>query len=200
MHSLFGPKIGCLYLKWLQLLNDLVNFKKLKFLWKLIKLLTFPTSYFSKIQNRFFIKNHPNVIYFLQTHPVSLYMTPWALTFLVECSFLVFSTNKQQVIGLMFFCNLQVSKKKKNKNVKINIVSLVLCNQSVDLSMQSLDNKLMKPCKIPEFWEIQISIDVPILLHSIWELLSTTLLMHALLITCISSSFFLFLPVSSGRN
>ena len=25
-------------------------------------------------------------------------MTPWELTFLVECSFLVFSTNKQQVI------------------------------------------------------------------------------------------------------
>ena len=33
----------------------------------------------------------------------------------------------------------------------------------------------MEPCKIPEFWEIWICIDVPILLHNILELISNTL-------------------------
>ena len=45
---------------------------------------------------------------------------------------------------------------------------------------------------------IQICTDVTVLLHSIWELLSNTLRSH--LTTCISSSFFHFLPISSGRN
>ena len=77
------------------------------------------------------------------------------------------------------------------------------CNQSVACKCRNwnmlrpniLDNKSMEPCKIPEFWELQICIDVTALLHSIWELLSNTLRSH--LTTCISSSFFRFLPVSS---
>ena len=60
--------------------------------------------------------------------------------------------------------------------------------------MQSLDNKSIKPCKIPEFWEIQICIDVPMLLYSIWELLSNTLFAY----TIGHMYFFQFLPLSSS--
>ena len=63
-HSLFGAKIGYLYLSDCNFWNDLVDFKKITFLWKLIKLHTFPISYFSKVQNRFFIKNHPECYIF----------------------------------------------------------------------------------------------------------------------------------------
>ena len=52
----------------------------------------------------------------------------------------------------------------------------------------------MEPCKIPEFWEIQICIDVPIFLLSIWELLSNTLFAC----TIDYMFFFQFLPLSSS--
>ena len=59
-----------------------------------------------------------------------------------------------------------------------------------------MDNKSMEHCKIPEFWEIQTCIDVPVLLHSIWELFSNTLFAC----TIDYMYFFQFLPLSSGRN
>ena len=62
--------------------------------------------------------------------------------------------------------------------------------------MQSLDNKSKKPCKIPEFWEIQICIDVSMLLYSIWELLSNTLFAY----TIDHMYFFQFLPEETGKN
>ena len=67
--------------------------------------------------------------------------------------------------------------------------------------MRSLDNKSMEPCKIPEFREIviQICIDIPIL-FSVSGNFIPTLRLHALLITCISSSFFNFVPVFSRKN
>ena len=86
----------------------------------------------------------------------------------------------------------------KRSFVKINIVSLVLwsncglktCNHWENNSSYSEPTTTlwsrcalgsshrelsMEPCRIPEFWEIQICIDVPIFLHSIWELHSHTL-------------------------
>ena len=71
---------------------------------------------------------------------------------------------------------------------------LYLCSyQSVTLK-QSLDNKSVEPCKTPEFWEIQNCIDVPILLHSVWVLLSNTLFPC----TIDYMYFFQFLPISSS--
>ena len=88
------------------------------------------------------------------------------------------------------------------------------CNQSVACKCRNwnkvrpniLDNESMEPCKIPEFWELQICIDVTVLLHSIWELLSNTLFaftfdyMHFFQFLPLSSSFFHFLPEETGRN
>ena len=88
------------------------------------------------------------------------------------------------------------------------------CNQSVACKCRNwnmlrpniLDNKSMERCKIPEFWELQICIDVTVLLHSIWELLSNTLFaftfdyMHFFQFLPLSSSFFHFLPEETGRN
>ena len=52
----------------------------------------------------------------------------------------------------------------------------------------------MEPSKIPEFWELQICIDVPILLDSNWELFSST--MFACTIDYMY--FFQFLPFFSN--
>ena len=53
-------------------MNDLVDFKKLKFLWKLIRLQKFPINYFSKIQNLLFIKKLDKMLYFFR---LTLYKT-----------------------------------------------------------------------------------------------------------------------------
>ena len=87
------------------------------------------------------------------------------------------------------------------------------CNQSVACKCRNwnmprpniLDNKSMEPCKIQEFWELQICIDVTVLLHCIWELLSNTLFaftfdIHFFRFLPLSSSFFHFLLEETGRN
>ena len=60
---------------------------------------------------------------------LDLFYDPWALTFLVQCSFLVFSTNKLWVI--MFFCKF-VSKKKRKKKTNESGNFLVYLRQTLN--------------------------------------------------------------------
>ena len=52
-------------------MNDLVDIKKLKFLWKLIKLQTIPANYFPKYETDFTLKIAQNVILFIDTPCIS---------------------------------------------------------------------------------------------------------------------------------
>ena len=95
-------------------MNDLIDFKKLKFLWKLIKLHTFPTNYLSKIQNRFFIKNHSKfhtlfrlTLYFCSMNqPVSSFPLVYSdireLIYLKHYFDLRFSVNSFFIRGIFF--------------------------------------------------------------------------------------------------
>ena len=56
----------------------------------------------------------------------------------------------------------------------------------------------MEPCKIPEFWEICRTVLMFQYYFTVSGNFFPTLCLHALLITCISSNFFHFLPVFSS--